>query len=572
MFSTFTTSLKMQIYFRKLVCLLLLFLVACTPTRDREQFTASLDSLGLSRGEITLCGSGAEAFGSVDFSQACADEVRDDFNLATALLHSFEYTEAEKVFARVIEKDPQCLMAYWGAAMSNFHPLWAPPSPAELKKGSGIIRLARQIDDAPGLQREYLNAIAAFYEQWQELDHRTRVQKFAEASRQLYEKFPDDREAAIFYALALNAAADPADKTFKNQKKAGQILDALFAKYPAHPGIAHYIIHNYDYPELAASGLPAARKYASIAAASAHAQHMPSHIFTRLGLWEESIDANAKSVSAAQCYAESSGMKGHWDEELHGIDYLVYAYLQNGNDDEALKQVEYLRSIEEVSPMNFKVAYCFAAAPARYAVERKDWKAAANLELHPATFPWEKYAWESGNLYFSRALGNIHTKQLPKAKSDLAKLQELHTKLVAENEKYKANLILIQVKIIDGWVQFAEGNKGKGIQLLTEAADLEDATSKHPVTPGEIIPARELLADMYLAAGDYEKAISAYRDDLTRHPGRFNALYGAARASEKAGDRKSANMFFEQLVTVAGKSPANRPELTEAKAFLNMHH
>lgn len=529
-------------------------LVCCTPgKKNDEQLKSEVASIELTRGEITLCSSGTDQFGTVSFSQSCSEKTRPDFNLAIALLHSFEYTEAEKVFAKVIDQDPQCVMAYWGAAMSNFHPLWSPPSPAELEKGARIITLARTIlPDKSTRESHYIEAIATIYDEWNTLDHRARLLKFEKASQALYEKYTDDDEAAIFYALALGAAADPADKTFQKQKKAGDVLNRIFANKPTHPGIAHYIIHNYDYPELATLALPAARKYAAIAPASAHAQHMPSHIFTRLGLWDESIQSNIASVSAAQCYAQKSGIKGHWDEELHGLDYLMYAYLQKADDEKALEQVRYLQTIKEVFPVNFKDAYSFASMPARYAVERRDWAAAASLQPEPADFPWEKFPWEKANIYFARALGAVHINKVQDAKKDLEQLKALHATLVQAKENYKSNLVLIQVKASEAWIKLAEGKKTEALTLMTEAADMEDATAKHPVTPGEIIPARELLADMYLEAGDSQRALQVYEEDLKRHPNRFNGIYGAAIASKKSGDAAKAEQFSEQLVALAG--------------------
>jgi Tfp pilus assembly protein PilF len=529
-------------------------LVCCTPgKKNDEQLKSEVASIELTRGEITLCSSGTDQFGTVSFSQSCSEKTRPDFNLAIALLHSFEYTEAEKVLAKVIDQDPQCVMAYWGAAMSNFHPLWSPPSPAELEKGARIITLARTIlPDKSTRESHYIEAIATIYDEWNTLDHRARLLKFEKASQALYEKYTDDDEAAIFYALALGAAADPADKTFQKQKKAGDVLNRIFANKPTHPGIAHYIIHNYDYPELATLALPAARKYAAIAPASAHAQHMPSHIFTRLGLWDESIQSNIASVSAAQCYAQKSGIKGHWDEELHGLDYLMYAYLQKADDEKALEQVRYLQTIKEVFPVNFKDAYSFASMPARYAVERRDWAAAASLQPEPADFPWEKFPWEKANIYFARALGAVHINKVQDAKKDLEQLKALHATLVQAKENYKSNLVLIQVKASEAWIKLAEGKKTEALTLMTEAADMEDATAKHPVTPGEIIPARELLADMYLEAGDSQRALQVYEEDLKRHPNRFNGIYGAAIASKKSGDAAKAEQFSEQLVALAG--------------------
>lgn len=549
------------------VVIISFILVACAGRRGNQEFESELASLRLNEGEIALCRSDADEFGKVDFGLSCDDAVRKDFNMATALLHSFEYTEAEKVFARVIDQDPECIMAYWGAAMCNFHPLWVPPSGEELEKGARIIALARSIvSDEDSRESDYLETVAAFYDQWNAMDHRARVLKFEEASKKLSEKYPDDQEAAIFYALALDAAADPSDKTFLKQKKAGEILNRIFVEEPNHPGIAHYIIHNYDYPELAELALPAARKYASIAAASAHAQHMPSHIFTRLGLWDEAIQSNIKSVAAAQCYAENSGFKGHWDEELHGLDYLAYAYLQNADDKNAKEQLEYLTTIKEVFPINFKEAYCFAAIPARYALERRDWASAAELQLEPVDFPWEKFLWERANINFARLLGAVHTQKLESARSELKDLESIHAKLVEANESYKANLVLIQIKASEGWIKLKEGDKQQAIKLMTAAADMEDATAKHPVTPGEIIPARELLGDMYFEIGDFSNAVNAYELDLQRHPNRFNGIYGAALALERLGNKQKSKDYFKELLSMTNASLSDRPQMRAVQA------
>lgn len=548
---------------------LVALILSCSGKKNQANFESELENINLQRGEITLCGSGADQFGAVSFSLSCSEKVRPDFNLATALLHSFEYTEAEKVFAKIIDEDPTCIMAYWGAAMCNFHPLWAPPNPDELQKGSKIIALARLInEDKSSRESDYLEAIATIYDEWNTLDYRTRLLKFEKASEKIFEKYPNDKEGAIFYALSLGASADPSDKTFRNQKKAGDILNAIFINEPNHPGIAHYIIHNYDCPELAELALPAARKYASIAVASAHAQHMPSHIFTRLGLWDESIQSNINSIASAQCYAQNLGATGHWDEELHGLDYLIYAYLQKANDEKALEQIMYLKTIKEVFPQDFKVAYCFAAMPARYALERRDWKAAAKLELEPVDFPWDRFVWEKANINFSRLLGAVHTHQLEDARKELEQIQSIHEKLIKANENYKANLVHIQMKAGEAWIKLEEGNKSKAIQLMTEAADMEDATAKHPVTPGEIIPARELLADMYLETGDFTNAINAYEADLNRHPNRFNGLYGAGLAQERAGNIKKAKKYYEQLLGNANSSISDRPQMLSIKSFI----
>lgn len=548
--------------------ILLITLCCCQATVDKEKFQTELQAIDLFRGDIALCGTGEAKFGKVEFGLSCIEKVRADFNLATALLHSFEYTEAEKVFAKVIDADPDCLMAYWGVAMSNFHPLWAPPTQEELEKGSRTIALARTLESKSEKESDYLEASASMYDDWKDLNHSTRLLKFEKAAEEIYLKYPADKEAAIFYALALRAASDPTDKSFAKQRKAGDILNALFPGEPDHPGIAHYLIHTYDYPELAELALPAARKYASIAASSAHALHMPSHIFTRLGLWDESIQSNANSISAAKCFAENSGMKGHWDEELHGIDYLVYAYLQQANDEVALEQLKYLKTIEEVSPVNFKDAYTFAATPTRYALERKNWEEASSLELSPSSFPWEKFPWERSIISFGRVLGAVHLKKIDAAKAELAKLQANHAKLVDKKNNYEANQVLIQVRASEAWINFVQGDKEEAIRLMTEAAAMEEATEKHPVTPGEVVPARELLGDLFMQMGEPAKALEAYEENLKRHPGRFNALYGAGLAAKNSGDREKARLFYSLLTATAKTAGRKRSELVFAETFL----
>ncbi len=549
---------------RKITQLLLLasLLVACG---KQESFEGEIRALDLNDGDIALCVSDSNQFGTVSFAPGCSETVRENFNLATALLHSFEYSEAEKVFAKVIEGDPQCAMAYWGAAMCSFHPLWEPPGPADLQKGSRVVALGRTFARTGTRESDYLEAVATIYDEWEKLDYRTRLLKFEEAAQRVFEKHPEDNEAAIFYALALRAASDPADKSFAKQRKAGQLLEARFAGEPNHPGIAHYIIHNYDYPELAGMGLAAARSYATIASASAHAQHMPSHIFVRLGLWDEAIRSNVKSIDAAQCYAQNVGIQGHWDEELHGMDYLVYALLQTGNDEEAIRQAGILNTFDEVFPQNFKGAYSFAAVPARCALERKDWKRAADLQFNHSNLRWDKFPWERANVSFARLLGAVHTDKLHQAKAELSNLRTAHKALGGSKQDYKANLLMIQLKASEGWISFKEGKKAEAVNLMKEAADMEDNTEKHPVTPGEVLPARELLGDMLLEMNEPALALEAYRENLKRHPNRLNGLYGAARTEEKLGHKDRAVEYYKQMIAQSAPT-STRPEILRARS------
>jgi tetratricopeptide (TPR) repeat protein len=484
-----------------------------------------------------------------------------------ALLHSFEYDEGEKVFAKIIQEEPGCAMAYWGVAMCNYHPLWAPPTQPELEKGAKAIEIARSLGEASERESGYIEAIATLYTDWDKVDDRTRRINFEKAMEKMYRKYPQDKEAAIFYALALDAAADPADQSFVRQRKAGTILNAIYPDAPNHPGIVHYIIHTYDYPGLAELALPAARAYASIAPASAHAQHMPTHIFTRLGLWDESIRSNLIATSSAKCYAENARIKGHWGEELHGMDYLVYAYLQKGDVGLAKEQWDYLRTINEAYPVDFKVAYAFAAIPARYLLENKIWKDAAHLEIHPAAFPWEKFPWQKAIIHFARLLGSVHTGRIDSASRELKELKIIYDTLVTEKDMYKANQVGIQIKASEAWMLFEEGKNDKALKFMNAAADMEDATEKHPVTPGEVIPARELLGDMLIQMGYYAKALEAYQEDLKTHPNRFNGLYGAGLAAEKSGDTGKAGTYYRQL---SEQSVINSPrsELDGARRFL----
>src|SRR5450755_4410266 len=461
-----------------LIFLILLLLISCK-MKNKNISAEDINAINLKRGDIVLCGPSDNQFGAVEFDVACSDKVKNDFNLAMALLHSFEYDEAEKVFAKIIDEEPGCAMAYWGVAMCNYHPLWAPPTESELKKGAKAIELARSLSQTPPRESGYIEAIAMIYKETDKFNIHTRSINFKNAMGMMYKNYPQDKEAAIFYALSLDAASDPADKSFADQRKAGAILNAIYLDEPNHPGIVHYIIHTYDYPELAELALPSARKYASIAPASPHAQHMPSHIFTRLGLWDESIRSNLISISSAKCYAENAGIKGHWDEELHGMDYLVYAYLQKADDSLAKEQWDYLKTIHEVYPVNFKVAYSFAAIPARYLLENKLWKDAAILEIHPTVFPWEKFPWQMSNIYFTRILGFVHTGNIVSARGELKKLKLLYDALAKENDIYKANQVGIQIKTSDAWVRFKEGKNKMALELMNSAADMEDATEKN---------------------------------------------------------------------------------------------
>lgn len=529
-----------------------------------------IDDISLKRGTLISCGSADKQFGSVEFDISCDKKVKENFNLGVKLLHSFEYDEAEKVFAAVIADEPGCAMSYWGVAMSNFHPLWTPPSKAELEKGTKAIRIAQSIKNKDAKEQAYISAIAAFYNQHETIDHRTRAINFENASAKVVEQFPDDKEAKIFYALSLLAAADPTDKSYTKQKKANSILSGMYNDYPDHPGIVHYLIHANDYPELAAAAIPMANRYASVAPSSAHALHMPSHIFTRLGMWEESIQSNLASVDAAKCYAESAGIKGHWDEELHGLDYLAYAYLQKGDNTNAQNLLEYLDTIQTVNPMNFKVAYAFASIPARFVLENRLWKQAASLDFDNKV-PWKDYGWQKAIVHYTRALGLSRSGNTRAARQELSALDSLYNHFVQAKDSYKANQVKIQSATASAWISMSEQKSDEAIELMKVAADLETKTEKHPVTPGEVLPAMELLGDMYLINERYNEALLAYQENLKRSPNRFNGLYGAAKAAQMTGNKSLANTYFQQLISLAKNVQSDRPELVDAKRMVALN-
>ncbi len=543
-----------------------MLLVACNGNHPFPSRTA-IDQLQLKKGAIIVCGTPDKEFGIVNFDIDGSRQVKNDFNTAVELLHSFEYDEAEKAFAKIIDEAPGCAMAYWGVAMCNFHALWEPPTEADLKKGSKAISIAESLSRPNSREDGYIGAVGAYYNDWEKTAPHNRCVHFEKAMEQLHGAYPDDKEAAIFYALALDASADPTDTTYTHQRKAGGILDSLYAAFPDHPGIIHYIIHTYDFPGLAYLALPAARRYAEVAPSSAHALHMPTHIFTRLGLWDESIRLNERSIDAARCYAQQAGTKGHWAEELHGLDYLIYTYLQKGDNKRAGEQLSYLATIREVYPMDSRVAYTFAASPTRWALENKNWTEAARLALEPVSMPWSQYPWQQAIIHFGRLLGSVHTGHLQAAETELSALDTLHDRLVQQKDAYKARQVEIQLLAGRAWIAHAHGARNDALALMRKAADMEDSTSKPPVTPGEVLPARELYADLLFELHQTDAAFREYQVVLKKCPNRFNSLFGAGRACEILGDRSNAALYYRQLLAIADQG-SSRPELNAARMFL----
>ena len=499
--------------------------------------------------------------GKVTFPVSCDPSLQPQFSSAVAMLHSFWYEKANDTFAAIAEKDPTCGMAYWGVAMTYWHPIWQAPGPADLKAGTAAAEKAKSACGKTQRERDYITAIDTFYRDSDKLDHRTRALAYEKAMEQLQTNYPDDHEAAIFHALALLATAPPTDKTYVNQKKAGAILEPLFTEQPEHPGIAHYIIHAYDYPPLAPSALDAARRYAQIAPDSPHALHMPSHIFTRLGLWQESIDSNLVSAASAQ----KNNAPGN---ELHAKDYLIYAYLQGAQDREAKKALEAPPQGRADDPQYMNWLYAMGTSPARYAVERHSWTEAAALTIPPNTFPGGRWAWTEANLHFARALGLSHSGNPEAARMEAVKLASLRDTLIQGNDSYWADQVDIQHETATAWIALAEGKHEDALTQMRSAADHEDKTDKHNVTPGVILPARELLGEMLLELNKPAEAMVEFEATLHTAPNRFNALSGAARAAKLSGDNTKAKTYYAKLLAICDHADGDRRDLQDARSLL----
>ena len=499
--------------------------------------------------------------GKVNFPVSCDPAVQPQFTTAVAMLHSFWYEKASDAFAAVAEKDPACGMAYWGIAMTHYHPIWEAPGPADLKAGVAASEKAKVVGAQTQRERDYIAAIESFYKDSDKLEHRTRALAYEKAMEQLQARYPDDSEAAIFHALTLLATAPPTDKTYANQRKCGAILEKIFVEQPEHPGVAHYIIHCDDYPPLAEQALDAARRYATIAPDSPHALHMPSHIFTRLGLWQESIDSNLASAASAR----KNNAPGN---ELHAKDYLIYAYLQGARDREAKKALEAPPPGRPDDPQYMSWLYATATSPARYAVERHRWAEAAALPAPANPFPGGRYAWTEANLHFARALGAAHIGNTEAARKDLQQLASIRDTLTQGNDKYWADQLDIQRESTAAWIALAEGKRGEALQQMRSAADHEDRTDKHNVTPGVILPARELLGEMLLELKQPAQAMVEFEATLRTAPNRFNALSGAARAAKLSGDNEKAKTYYAKLLTLCDRADGERPELQEARSLL----
>jgi hypothetical protein len=500
-----------------------------------------------------------QEIGSVQFSTSCSPRVAVEFNRAVALLHSFQYEKTRETFEDVAKQDPGCALASWGVAMSHYHGLW---DSGDMNAGRAALHKAQETATAnPATtkrEKAYIDALAEIYKV-DEADKAAHAKAFEQKMAELQAAYPDDTEAAIFHALTLAITAPKTDKTFANQRKCGEILEPIFAKNPHHPGVAHYIIHCYDNPVLAEQGLQAARLYAKIAPASAHANHMPSHIFTRVGSWDESINSNLRSAEIATADEAASQNGEARDQRLHAMDYLEYAYLQSGRVKQAKAVLDEANSLQAVAGLTLTGTYGNCAIPARYALERREWNEASSLKASESGVPWVRaITWMAIGIGSAR---NGDAERASQAEQKLASLRD-----AATQNPYWSNQIEVQRREVAAWLADASRKTEDAVTTMRSAAELEESMDKHAVTPGSVLPAREMLAELLSSHGQAQAALTEYQAVLKVAPNRFNALYGAASAAEAAGNATLANQFFHKLTEIAVGD--ERPELVAARKKL----
>jgi hypothetical protein len=520
--------------------------------------------------------------GAVMFAVSCNPSVQADFNRGVALLHSFFYEESRRTFTAIAERDPTCAMAQWGIAQTWWHPIWTPPSPEEFAAGKAAAEHAKALSATPR-ERGFIEAIAAYYDTPPSMQGGpvgqschgpvgapAAVGAYAQAMETLYQKFPDDFEVRVFHAFAVLAVgyATPMDVTLSHQKQAGALLEELWKQNAHHPGVAHYIIHSYDYPGLAERALPAAQSYAAIAPWVPHALHMPSHIFSRLGMWDDAIDSNRSSAEASRAYAAQRGRTAAESEELHALDYLMYSLLQQGRDAEAHVIADKASAVRETFPaMEFAAAYALAAIPARYVLEREAWQEAASIAI-PQRAQWARFPFTQAQFEYAHALGRAHTGDIAGARQAVERMRALQADTKEVKFAYFSRQLDLQAQAAEAWIDHAEGRDDDALRKLRSVADFEDALGKHPVTPGALMPAREQLGALLLEKKQPHEALAAYKAELAIYPARLRSLYGAATSAEKMGDRELARSYFAQLVKQTSLADKSRIEVVDAKKFL----
>ena len=523
------------------VVVFLLLTAGCAP-QEQPHVTPAVAEAG------TISSGFGERVGTVDFQVSCTSEAQRHLQQGLALLHHMTYVGALEAFEHGLEADPACAMAYWGQAMTLIHPLWPDqPTDESLTRGASLLEKAAsgRLSD---WESAFVAATSAYFEEGASKTEAERLIAFSNGWKKAHEAHPGNPEAMAFYALAYMAAAPKGDLTFRVQIEAGQIAEKVLALNPDHPGAHHYIIHAYDYPELAERARKVSDTYGNVAPDVPHALHMPTHIYTRIGLWEESIDWNIRSARAALKNPVNGAVSMHY---LHALDYLAYAYLQRGEDRKANSVLDSLNALEGPIQAHAASAYTAAAVPARIALERKDWPRAASLSPEmPATLPWDRFPQYEAITRFARALGAAHTDQTDLAAAETARLADLKAKLDDRGDAYWSKQVEIQWMAASAWQTYAQGDAQKGLMLMRDAAALEATTQKNPITPGEVLPAQELLGDMLLSEGLVHDALTAYQAALERSPNRYNSLSGAAQAARQAGKLEAASRYdaqFDQL-------------------------
>jgi tetratricopeptide (TPR) repeat protein len=506
-----------------------------------------------------------DKLGTVHLPVSCSKPTQLLLERGVALLHHMTYSGARKVFEAATAADPECAMGYWGQAMTFIHPLWSdPPSEIDFKRGLALLQKAKTVGQKTERELAYITAVEAYYAKGWNRNETANLASFEGGWKDVYQQFPEDLEAACFYALAHMATADPGDKTYTKQRRAGAIAGEVLAHIPDHPGAHHYTIHAYDYPPLAKKALRAARSYGKIAPQVPHALHMPTHIFTRLGLWQESIAWNKQSAAAALEHPVGDAVSLHY---LHALDYQAYAYIQRGEDRKAKQVLDTLKALEGPFQAHVATGYTFAAVPARLVLERKKWALAVSLEPRtPSNYPWDRFPAMEAITHFARALGAARSGNEQVSNLSLDKLEALRER-ASETSAYWAKQVEIQRLSALAWLEYHAGKKEKGLATMQSAADLEASTEKHPVTPGEVLPARELFADMLLDIGHYKEAQAEYQAVLKRRVNRFNSLYGAGRAAELAGKKEVAAEYYHKLLESTSGADTEQPQLKHARLF-----
>ena len=501
------------------------------------------------------------ALGAVSFPVSCNVEAQKRFNTTAALLYSFYWERVDEAVAAVLQADPGCAMAHWAKAVASLdNPLGAPPTPKQEQEGWAAVEKAKQLGGKTPRERDYIAAVETVFRDHATIPFKTRAAAYEMALEQLHVRYPEDSEAAVLYAYWLQVTADRNDQTHAQQLKSARILEKVFATQPQHPGVIHFLIHAYDFPAIAQHGVDAARRYAAIAPDSPHALHMPSHIFSRVGEWQDSIDTNVRSHAAAKV-----------DRDVyHALDYLTYASLQLGRDAQARKWVEFVGANEKLNEQTRQIAYAAAAIPARFALERGEWAAASQLTLRPssAVFDWSPFPEGEAVNAYARGLGAARGGNAAAAKVEIARLGKLREAMIVQKKDYWIEQADIQVDTLRAWTARAEGNNDEAVQLMRAAADREDKTEEHIMMPGRVIPVREMLGELLLDLQQPAAALAAFEESQRGDPKRFRNTYGAGRAAELAGDRAKAKAYYTRLLQQVGSNAADRSEIRQARAFV----